>query len=250
MIKKVNVFFKNRKIKENKKSDIRIVAEALLIAMLLRSFVVQPFTIPSGSMYPTLMVGDYLFVTKYSYGYSRYSLPFGGYWLPDLGRIFSEKPKQGDVAVFRHKGADLDYIKRVVGMPGDTVQLKYGRVYINDKLLARTRLPDTVIDGISVATYEETLPNGVKHIIWETAGDNGFADNTIKFIVPQGSYFMMGNNRDESNDSRFSDVGAIELDAFVGPARVIAFSLDSSPIWKFWNWYSNGRGDRIGKSID
>ena len=246
------IFKRSNKKNQKKgwKQDVRVIAEGLLIALVIRSLILQPFTIPSGSMYPTLMVGDYLFVTKYSYGISRYSFPFGGDILPTMGRIFGESPKQGDVAVFRLVNKNVDYIKRVIGMPGDTVQMKQGRVFINGKILERKRLTDSKHNNRIVATYEETLPNGLKHKIWESQLDNGFADNTPEYTVPDGHYFMMGDNRDESQDSRFATVGYVPLEVFIGPARIIAFSLENGQSWKFWEWYSSGRGDRLGKVID
>ncbi|MGB1361096.1 MAG: signal peptidase I [Alphaproteobacteria bacterium] len=236
--------------KYNIKKDIRTVVEALLIAMLLRSLLVQPFTIPSGSMYPTLMVGDYLYVTKYSYGISRYSFPFGGYWLPDFGRVFEDEPKRGEVVVFRVVDKDADYIKRLVGMPGDTIQVKGGTLYINGVAVKRERLKDTQAQGRTIPTYKETLPNGKSYAIWEAMGDGGFVDDTREFKVPAGHYFMMGDNRDESNDSRYSDVGFVPIDALIGPARKVLFSLDGASHYQFWKWYSSGRGDRIFKAVE
>ncbi len=242
--------FKKSYTVDSFKRDLKTVIEGLFIAIIIRSFIIQPFHIPSGSMYPTLVVGDYIFVTKYSYGYSRYSFPFGGKIVPDFGHVYESKPKRGDVAVFRLVSADLDYIKRVIGLPEDTVQMIDGRLYINDKIVERERIEDTQVEGRSIPTYIETLPNGVKHKIWETSGDQGFSDTTKKYIVPKGHYFMMGDNRDDSQDSRFQVVSYISIDKFIGPARFIAISFDDFEFLKFWNWSKTVRTERIGQTIE
>lgn len=197
----------------------------ILAVLLIRSFVFQPFSIPSGSMYPTLMVGDYLIVNKFAYGYSKYSILLGKN-LPDFRRIWADTPKQGDVIVFREKHSGLDYIKRLIGMPGDTIQLVEGRLYINGKIVQRERLQDTLYDGRMVRVYKETLPNGRQHRIYETAEDRGQLDNTPVYRVPKGHYFMMGDNRDESGDSRTRMVGPIAFDALIGPAKVVFMSFE------------------------
>ena len=233
------------------KQDLRTIVEGLLIALIIRSFIIQPFNIPSGSMYPTLVIGDYVFVTKYSYGYSRYSVPFGRYWLPDFGRAVEMSPTQGDVSVFRVLNNDIDFIKRVVGMPGDTVQMRNGRLYINGKKLHRKRIADSIINDTSIATYIETLPNGVKHKIWEADGDKSpYSDNTEEFTVPQEHYFMMGDNRDRSDDSRFPRVRFVAIDTFVGEAKFIGWSLGNASTWQVWKWYNQGTLKRLGKVID
>ncbi len=236
--------------KQNILKDVRSVVEALLIAMVLRSLLVQPFTIPSGSMYPTLMVGDYLYVTKYTYGFSRYSFPFGGYWLPDFGRILPNDPKRGEVVVFRVIDKDQDYIKRIIGLPGDKIKIESGRVYVNDKILPRKRLADSNYKGFKVETYLETLPSGKSYKIWEVGSDDSFSDNTGQYTVPENHYFMLGDNRDQSSDSRFSDVGFVPFDALIGKARHILFSLENASSYEFWKWFSNVRSDRFIKRID
>jgi len=178
---------------------------AVVIAIVVRTFAFEPFNIPSGSMIPTLLVGDYLFVSKTSYGYSKYSFPWG--LAPFEGRVWEGAPKRGDVVVFRPPGeTQTDFIKRVIGLPGDRVQVKEGRLYINDQEVERKRIEDfQYAEGTTdspVAQYMETLPGGVTHRIIETQGDGGNLDNTPVYVVPQGDYFMMGDNRDNSNDSR------------------------------------------------
>ncbi|NQY82087.1 MAG: signal peptidase I [Alphaproteobacteria bacterium] len=210
------------------------VGYALLIALVLRTFVIEPFKIPSGSMLPTLLVGDFLFVSKYSYGYSRYSFPLGIF--PFSGRIVSKKPKRGDVIVFRNpKRDDVNYVKRVIGLPGDTIQIKRGVLFINDNPARRTEkpLPTYIRNNGRAKNYIETFPNGHQHEILETSGDTGFADDSQLYRVPDGQYFMMGDNRDNSSDSRFlSDLGYVPLDHIVGRVEFIFFSHDFSGGYK------------------
>ena len=217
----------------------KTVVYAILIALVIRTFLFEPFNIPSGSMEPTLLIGDYLFVAKFSYGYSRYSLPFG----PDLfsGRIMESTPKRGDVIVFkfRRPHPDLDYIKRMIGLPGDHIQMKEGILYINDVAVVRDKIDDYVDEqaGSRTLQYIETLPNGVKHHIIEEQGDTGSLDNTDVFIVPPGHYFMMGDNRDNSADSRTSEVGYVPAENLVGKAEIIFFSTDGTAHWwEVWKW--------------
>jgi len=230
---------------------IRVFAEALIIALIVRTFLFQPFEIPSGSLIPTLEIGDYLFVSKYSYGYSRYSFPFA--IVPIQGRIFGSVPDQGDIAVFRGPvDMSKDYIKRVIGLPGDTVQMKDGRLYINDVLVERQPIePDQVRDAfgrmVDVPQYIETLPNGVQHRIIEIQGDRGELDNTPRFEVPADHVFMMGDNRDNSADSRvMSEMGYVPLENLEGKAQLIFLSVDErSRLWKFWEWPWSIRWDRM-----
>ncbi len=237
------------------RDNVKTVVYAMLIAVFVRTFLFEPFNIPSGSMIPTLLVGDYLFVEKYSYGYSRYSLPFS----PDLfpGRIFGSVPKRGDVMVFRYPpDPSIDYIKRVIGLPGDTVQVTHGQLFINGKEVPR--VPDgTFVDnesgiGMMLKEYKEILPPSghgkpVVHEILK-ATDRGQANNTGIYKVPPGELFVMGDNRDNSADSRFW--GYVPMQNLVGKAELIFFSIDASyPWWEFWEWPFEIRWARIGKVI-
>jgi signal peptidase I len=217
---------------------VKTVVYALIIALGIRSFLFEPFHIPSGSMVPTLLVGDYLFVEKYAYGYSRYSFPFS----PSIfggGRIFGHDPTRGDVVVFR-KPTDpsVDFIKRLIGLPGDHIQMKGGILYINGAPVKRQRIQDYVDEnGISVIQYLETLPNGVVHPILESDGDNGQLDNTPEYVIEPGHYFAMGDNRDNSADSRTSEVGQVPAENLIGRAAIIFFSTDgSAEWWEVWKW--------------
>ena len=227
---------------------------AVLLALLIRTFLFEPFNIPSGSMIPNLLVGDYLFVSKYSYGYGRYSFPFG---LANFeGRINAKEPKRGDIVVFRlPSNPSIDYIKRVIGLPGDTVQVKNGRLYINDKEVNRRAVGMTQYDNGSggrarVMEYVETLPGGTEHTIYEESDDQAL-DNTDQFVVPENHYFMMGDNRDNSQDSRVLDmVGYVPFDNFVGRADFLFFSTNGlADFYEFWKWPWSIRYDRIGSSI-
>ena len=232
---------------------VRVVIHALLIALVIRTFLFQPFNIPSGSMKATLLVGDYLFVSKYSYGYSHYSIPLS----PPLfsGRIFGSEPARGDVVVFRlPKDDSTDYIKRVIGLPGDRIQMKDGLLYINDKPVQRERLPDFIGEdpcGSSeafgrVKRWKETLPNGVSYESLDCQ-DNGYYDNTIEYQVPADHFFMMGDNRDNSTDSRvLSAVGYVPFENIVGRAQMIFFSIaEGEHAWMFWRWPTAVRWNRI-----
>ena len=225
------------------------------IALGFRSLVAEPFNIPSGSMIPSLLVGDYLFVTKYSYGYSRYSFPFG--LAPIDGRLFGgdSTPQRGQVAVFRlPSDTSVDYIKRVIGVPGDRIQVRQGVLHINGQPVER-RLVGNGRQGASgggqmTTLYQETLPGGLTHLIQEISDRQTF-DNTPEYVVPAGHYFMMGDNRDNSRDSRSSSVGFVPLENFIGEARFLFFSHDSSAyIWELWKWPSAIRFERLGNTIE
>ncbi len=238
---------------------VKTLIYAVLIAVIFRTVLVEPFNIPSGSMIPTLLIGDYLFVTKYSYGYSKYSLPFS----PPLwdGRIFEGMPKRGDVVVFRlPKDGKTDYIKRIVGLPGDTIQVINGILNVNGQPVKREEtdkyiVSDPTFDGSIKTTatfqYFETLPGGKRHLIIEQS-DNERMDNTGVYTVPRGMYFAMGDNRDNSQDSRYQEeVGFIPAENLIGRAEFIFFSHnDAAHWWEVWKWPSAIRFDRIFKSIN
>lgn len=240
------------KKKESKAELLKTIVIAGAIALGFRSFLFEPFNIPSGSMVPTLLVGDYLFVSKFSYGYSRYSFPFG--IVPFSGRIAEEKPERGDVVVFRQPtDVSIAFIKRVVGLPGDRIQVKDGILHINGVQVKRTYLGKTTarnaLYAIDFKVYEESLPNGTKHYIQERS-DNDSLDNTVEFTVLEDHYFMMGDNRDNSRDSRTSSVGMVPAENLIGKAQTLFYSHDGSArIWEIWKWPFAIRYGRLGDSI-
>ena len=227
---------------------VSVIVQALLLALVIRTFLFQPFSIPSGSMRPTLLEGDYLFVTKWAYGYSRHSLPFS----PDIfsGRIWGSQPERGDVAVFKFPpNPALDYIKRVIGLPGDRVQMRGGQLFINGEAVPREKIGE--IDNVDITemnrpveVWRETLPNGVSYDTLDLT-PNGIGDDTREFVVPAGHYFMMGDNRDNSTDSRFT-VGFVPEDHLVGRANIIFFSISdgASPL-EIWKWPAQMRPGRL-----
>jgi signal peptidase I len=231
---------------------VKVVIQAVLIALVFRTFLYHPFNIPSGSMEPTLLIGDYLFVSKFSYGYSRYSFPFS----PPLfgGRIWEGFPERGDIVVFRPPHVpDTDYIKRVIGLPGDRIQMIDGILHINGEAVPREFVRDVSPPGASGAgvlrEYRETLPNGVSYLTYdETSSDTG--ENTRVFEVPPGHYFMMGDNRNNSQDSRFpSPVGFVPAENLVGRAEIIFFSVEDAPAWAFWKWPWSIRPERLFETL-
>ncbi|MBB2970213.1 signal peptidase I [Mesorhizobium sp. RMAD-H1] len=232
---------------------LSVVVQALVLALIIRTFLFQPFSIPSGSMRPTLLEGDYLFVSKFSYGYSHFSLPFS----PDLfsGRIWASEPQRGDIVVFKlPSDTSVDYIKRVVGMPGDRIQMRHGVLYINDVPVKREKVgeinnPDITEQNRPVDVYRETLPNGVSYDTLDLT-PNSIGDDTRVFEVPAGHYFMMGDNRDNSLDSRFT-VGYVPFENLVGRANIIFFSIagGASPL-ELWRWPADIRLNRLFMSVN
>lgn len=273
-----------------------------LIAIVFRSFLLEPFNIPSGSMIPTLHIGDHIFVEKWAYGYSRYSFPFGS-WKLWNGRFFAREPKQGDVIVFRNPvNENQDYVKRLIGTPGDKIQMRDGRLYINGQIVPRENprpyviaiLPkylrsagwhegNMTIKGnriwidnapapfnytieykpnrfcqmygsaacgvFSGTEYTETLPNGVKHSIVEFS-DNAPLDNTPEITVPAGHLFFMGDNRDNSADSR-AEIGAVSRDNVLGKVWFVWYSHNYYAILPaIWTWGSKMRWNRFGMGIN
>ncbi len=222
-----------------------------LLALCIRSCAFEPYNIPSSSMVPTLLVGDYLFISKYDYGYSKHSFPFSIPLIPK-GRIFNNPPQRGDVVVFKWpKDKKTDYIKRVIGLPGDTIQMVKGRLYINDVLVGREELGRenwlTESGWQQYTRYEEHLPNGVKHDIYEL-NDHMILDNTDPIIVPEGHYFMLGDNRDNSQDSRY--FGLVPEELLEGKARLIFYSTNGNGwFFQFWRWTDFLRLERIFTEI-
>ena len=253
---------------------VKTLLWAAVIAIFIRTFAYEPFNIPSGSMVPTLLEGDYLFVSKMAFGYSKFSFPGG--LIPVEGRIWVGAPTRGQVVVFRPtREPETDFIKRVIGLPGDRIQVREGRLYINDVMVERQRIEDYVDPDIPAEgkeQYLETLPGGVTHRIIESQGDVGPADNTPVFVVPADHYFMMGDNRDGSNDSRatmgggaqcstgtidasnrdcLGVVGFVPKENLIGPAKILFWSYGSSFRW--YNpitWVTALRFDRLLNVIE
>ena len=234
--------------------NLKTLFYALIIAIFIRSILIQPFYIPSSSMEPNLLVGDRLFVTKFSYGYSKHSFPFS----PPIfsGRLLSATPKRGEVVVFKTPADNrTDYIKRLIGLPGDTIQFINGNLYLNSKKIQKEVInaDDSLYCGntkINVSTYKERLPN---EITYHASYRNDISfKNSDKFTVPENHFFFLGDNRDCSKDSRFlSEVGYVHKDNLVGKAQIMFFSSDPrvGSIFKIWNWQNIIRFDRFFKKI-
>ena len=241
--------------KEELAEFLKTALIAVFLAVLIRTFLFEPFNIPSGSMKPSLLVGDYLFVNKPAYGYSRYSFPFG--LAPLQGRVWDKEPARGDVIVFKlPTQPNVDYIKRLVALPGETVQVLDGRLFINGEIVPRESVgikegygPEG--EGEAVYHYIETLPGGVTHEIYEES-DSDVLDNTQLFEVPEGHYFLMGDNRDNSTDSRVQNVvGFVPYENIVGRADFLFFSTNGTAgLFEFWKWPWTLRYERFFNDID
>ncbi len=235
-------------------SNLGTLVLALLAALLIRSLAFEPFSIPSGSMKPSLLVGDYLFVSKYAYGFSRYSFPWQLVPIPD--RVLGRDPERGDIAVFKFPpNPKSDYIKRIIGLPGDTVQIRDGVLYLNEVAVPRSALGEEQVtdrNGIThtYQVFRETLPNGRQWRVYD-ATPNGALDNTAVYRVPEGHYFGLGDNRDQSSDSRILDrVGFIPAENLVGRAEVVFVSFNGAArFWEFWRWPWAIRYARIGTRL-
>jgi signal peptidase I len=232
---------------------VKTIVYALLIALVLRVLFFQPFTIPSASMEPNLYQGDYIIVSKYSYGYSRHSMPFS----PPLfsGRVFERPPQRGDIVVFKlPRDGHTDYVKRVIGLPGDRIQMKGGLLYLNGKPVPRTFVGTTKEDSgygfiRDISVYRETLPGG-RSFLTNDFGSDGELDNTDVFVVPEGQFFMMGDNRDNSSDSRVppeaGGVGYVPAENLVGRAQIILLSWNpGASLFKPWTWVLDARPSRF-----
>jgi len=234
--------------------NVKTIIYALIIALIIRTFLFQPFYIPSSSMEPNLLIGDRLFVSKYSYGYSRHSFPFSPYIFNN--RVFAKLPERGDIIVFKTPVDNrTDYIKRLVGLPGDTVQFINKNIYINEEKLEKKEVESFIEincgdQRLNTIFYEETLPNKKKYIA--AYREEGTMINTDKFIVPGNHYFFMGDNRDCSKDSRYlTSVGYVNFSNLVGKAQLIFFSNDKKKgsFYEFWKWHKSLRFDRFFKRI-
>lgn len=245
---------KQQSAKKHESNFLVTLAAALLCAGIIRSFFFEPFHIPSSSMKPNLLIGDYIFVSKFSYGYSRFSFPFGYKFNYFDDRIWASEPQRGDVIVFRFPhDTSVNYVKRLIGLPGDEIQMRSGVLYLNNQRIEK------ISDGffsdenggkkIEIAQFSEKLLDG-KIVKTLDQYDDLPQDNTGIYKVPQGYYFFMGDNRDNSQDSRFlDDLGFVPQQNLIGKARIIFFSA-SQPIWKFWHWHHSLRFKRMFKKID
>ena len=244
----------SKKIIQSFYDNAKTLIGALIIAVLIRSLLFQPFYIPSSSMEPTLLVGDRIFVSKYIYGFSKHSFPFS----PNITnkRFFSKSPERGDLVVFKTPADNrTDYIKRLIGMPGDSIQFVDGEILINDNKILRQKIENKKIIRcgnflLETETYIETLPNGLKHLV--AYKKKGSLQNSKIFKVPEKHYFLLGDNRDCSKDSRYLDsVGYVNSINLVGKAKIIFFSNDTniSSLLKFWNINKSFRLERLFKGL-
>jgi len=235
------------------KETLRTIIFAMVIALLIRTLAFEPFNIPSSSMVPTLLIGDYLFVSKFAYGYGS----TGTFWnvAPFTGRISGSPPQRGDVVVFKlPRDNSTDYIKRLIGLPGDTIQMREGILYLNGVPVEREKLATPIADGNNetpegATDYIEHLPKGPDHIIRKLSDTGGLNDTEV-FVVPPHHYFFMGDNRDNSQDSRTKNVGYVPEENLVGKAEFLFFSLDEGAhVWELWKWPQAVRWHRLFTKI-
>ena len=238
--------------KKNFFSNIKSISVAVFIALVIRSFFIEPFNIPSGSMKPNLLVGDFIFVSKWSYGYSRHSLPLSLPLIPN--KIFSSLPDRGEIVVFKTPQDNrTDYIKRVIGLPGDKIRIRNGQIIINDRIIIRKKDKDFIDVNKNnntkrIRKYTEFFYENEVEVL--DIMDNGPVDNTSLYVVPKDHFFVMGDNRDNSQDSRFiSVVGYIPIENLVGKAQFIFFSLENSRFFEIWKWPKAIRFERIFQRI-
>ena len=239
-----------KKKKDSVYDNVKTLFLAILAAILIRSFLLEPFSIPSGSMYPNLKVGDYLFVSKSSYGFSRHSFPFSVPVIPK--RILYEQPNRGDIVVFKTpEDNKTDYIKRLIGLPGDKIRIENNEIFINDKKIAREKLGNEKYKNLEVEKYKETLPNGKFYYVYEIVEELPYfdTDNFSEIVISENEFFVIGDNRDNSQDSRF--IGNIPKENLVGKAFVVMLSFDGEKgsWWKFWTWISALRKVRFFFSL-
>jgi len=245
-----NTFFKEKKKNRSFKQNLVSLFYAIIAALLIRSFLYEPFSIPSGSMYPNLKVGDYLFVSKFSYGFSKHSLPFSIPVIP--GRLFSKDPIRGEIVVFKTPEDNrTDYIKRVVGLPGDLLEMRDNVLIINEKEINITKKNIEKYKSFNVSKNIETLPNKLAYEVYEFEKEfQGLNTNNFnKIKIPLDYFFVLGDNRDNSQDSRF--IGLIPRENLVGRAEVVMISFDTEigSFLKFWTWYPALRKDRFFVSL-
>ena len=240
------------KISKSIFNNLKSIFLAVFIAVLIRSFIFEPFNIPSGSMKPNLLVGDFIFVSKWSYGYSKHSLPFSIKLIPN--KIFNKYPSRGDIVVFKTPADNrTDYIKRVIGLPGDKIKIKDGSIIINDTIIPKIKIKDFVDKNNNgkkhrIRQYKELFYDLEFNVLDLT--DHGLVDNTTEYLVPDNYFFVMGDNRDNSQDSRFiSNVGYIPMKNLIGKAQYIFFSLENSRFYELWRWPKAIRYQRIIKKI-
>ena len=240
-------------------NSLNSILLGIFIALIIRSFAIEPFNIPSGSMKPNLLIGDFIFVSKWSYGYSKHSLPFSINLIPK--KIFSKFPQRGDIVVFKTPSDNrTDYVKRVIGLPGDKIKIINGSIIINNNLILKKKINDFIDikntgNFLRIRQYKEYLFNKEFNVLDER--DNSQVDNTQLYIVPENHFFVLGDNRDNSADSRIfqnpliiNKVGYVPIENLVGKAQFVWFSLENARFYQVWKWFNSIRYSRIMKKIE